>query len=105
MTDEEYLNMFIREAKKAYKTIDNKAYNFPITINTAHRLAVSIEKCLKKQPDIVRCENCRFLIDHYGFMDDGYCRSMKDKHNIKFKPDKNWFCADGKPKEDGEENE
>ena len=105
MIDEEYLNMFIREAKKAYKTIDNKSYNFPITINTAYRLAINTEKCLKKQSDIVRCENCRFLIDHYGFMDDGYCMNMRNKYNIKFKPDKNWFCADGKLREGGEGNE
>lgn len=45
--------------------------------------------------NVVRCKDCRFLIDHYGFMDDGYCRNMRDEHNIKFKPDKDWFCADG----------
>lgn len=44
---------------------------------------------------IVFCKDCRFLIDHYGFMDDGYCRNMRNEHNIKFKPDKDWFCADG----------
>jgi len=49
--------------------------------------------------ELVRCKDCRFLIDHYGFMDDGYCRNMRNEHNIKFKPDKDWFCADGKRKE------
>lgn len=51
---------------------------------------------IKRYKELVRCKDCRFLIDHYGFMDDGYCRNMRDKHNIKFKPDKNWFCAEGK---------
>ena len=55
------------------------------------------QKGYKDRDDqIVRCKNCRFLIDHYGFMDDGYCRNMRDEHYIKFKPDKDWFCADGK---------
>jgi hypothetical protein len=31
-------------------------------------------------------------------MNDGYCANMKDKYYIKFKPDKEWFCADGKEK-------
>lgn len=49
-------------------------------------------------PEIVRCKECRFLIDHYGFMDDGYCANMRDKYGVRFKPDKDWFCADGELK-------
>lgn len=45
--------------------------------------------------ELVRCKNCRFLINNYGFMNDGYCANMRDKYNVKFKPDKDWFCADG----------
>ena len=48
---------------------------------------------------VVRCKDCRFLIDHYGFMNDGYCANMRDKYDVKFKPDKDWFCADGERKE------
>ena len=44
---------------------------------------------------VVRCKDCRFLIEHYGFMNDGYCANMMDKYGVKFKPDKDWFCADG----------
>jgi hypothetical protein len=52
-------------------------------------------KCLLKEPPgIVRCKNCKHLIDHYGFMDDGYCKKMQDDYNIKLKPKNNWFCAD-----------
>ena len=46
--------------------------------------------------ELVRCKDCKYLIDHYGFMDDGYCRKMEEEYCVKFKPDKNWFCADGK---------
>ena len=48
--------------------------------------------------ELVRCKDCRFLIDHYGFMNDGYCANMRDKYNVKFKPDKDFFCADGEHK-------
>lgn len=49
-------------------------------------------------PEIVQCKECRFLIDHYGFMDDGYCANVRDKYGVRFKPDKDWFCADGELK-------
>ena len=54
------------------------------------------EQLLKEHPQIVRCKDCEYLIDHYGFMNDGYCANMRDKYCVKFKPDKDWFCADGK---------
>lgn len=47
---------------------------------------------------VIRCKDCKFLIDHYGFMNDGYCANMRDKYCVKFKPDKDWFCADGERK-------
>ncbi len=101
MIDEEYLNMFIREAKKAYKTIDNKAYNFPITINTAYRLAVNIEKSLNKQPSIIRCKDCI----HRGKSEKCILAAIsKERDYPVFMLDNRgeWFCADGKPKEGDE---
>lgn len=53
-----------------------------------------------KEDSIVRCKDCQYLIDHYGFMDDGYCRKMREEYYVKFKPDKNWFCADGRRKDE-----
>jgi len=50
--------------------------------------------------ELVRCKECKYLIDHYGFMDDGYCESMREKHCLKFKPNADWFCADGKRRTD-----
>lgn len=52
----------------------------------------------RNAPELIRCKDCRFLIDHYGFMNDGYCANMRDKYDVKFKPDKNFFCADGERK-------
>ena len=52
-----------------------------------------------RQPEIVRCKDCKYLIDHYGFMDDGYCKKMIEDYNAKLKPKKDWFCADGERKE------
>lgn len=43
--------------------------------------------------ELVRCKDCKYLIDHYGFMDDGYCKKTK------LKPKKDWFCADGERRE------
>jgi len=57
---------------------------------------------LKHPQEIVYCKDCEYLIDHYGFMDDGYCKKMREDHYIKFKPEKGWFCADGKKKEGGD---
>lgn len=50
------------------------------------------------QPDIVRCKDCKYLIDHYGFMNDGYCKNMRETYDLKFKPEDDWFCADGEHK-------
>jgi len=52
-----------------------------------------------KMQELVRCRDCKYLIDHYGFMNDGYCANMRDKYGVKFKPDKDFFCADGEVKE------
>ena len=54
---------------------------------------------LEIQP-LVLCKNCEHLIDHYGFMDDGYCRKMREEYGVKFKPKRAWFCADGIRKDD-----
>ena len=48
--------------------------------------------------EIVLCKDCKYLIDHCGFMDDGYCKKMREDYNAKFKPQRNWFCADGERK-------
>lgn len=58
-------------------------------------LAMDAFAMLKAQPEIVRCKDCKYLIDHYGFMNDGYCKKMREYYNVKFKPEKEWFCADG----------
>ena len=47
----------------------------------------------------VQCKDCKYLIDHYGFMDDGYCKNMREKYYLKFKPEDDWFCADGERKD------
>lgn len=54
-------------------------------------------KIIKRTPikELVRCKDCKYLIDHYGFMDDGYCKKMRETHDLKFKPEDDWFCADG----------
>ena len=57
--------------------------------------AKDIVALLKGQLQIVRCRDCKYLIDHYGFMDDGYCKKMREGYNAKLKPEKDWFCADG----------
>lgn len=48
---------------------------------------------------LVLCKDCKNLIDHYGFMDDGYCKKMREDYNAKLKPKKDWFCADGERKD------
>lgn len=50
--------------------------------------------------EVVRCKDCKHLIDDPLFMDDGYCRKMREDYYIKFKPNADWFCADGKWKEE-----
>lgn len=49
--------------------------------------------------ELVRCKDCKHLIDHPLFMDDGYCRKMREDYCIKFKPNADWFCADGERRE------
>lgn len=50
-------------------------------------------------PELIRCKDCKHLIDHPLFMDDGYCEKMRNYRYIKLKPDPNWYCADGERKE------
>jgi len=52
------------------------------------------------EQELIRCKDCKYLIDHYGFMNDGYCANMRDEYCVKFKPDKDWFCADGERRTD-----
>ena len=53
---------------------------------------------VEKPQELVRCKDCKYLIDHYGFMDDGYCENMRETYYLKFKPEDDWFCADGESK-------
>lgn len=54
--------------------------------------------CVLEMKPLVSCKECKHLIDHYGFMDDGYCKKMREDYNVKLKPKKDWFCADGERK-------
>ena len=47
--DMNIVKRFIYGAKEAYKKVDNHSFNFPITIESAYRLATNIEKLLKKR--------------------------------------------------------
>lgn len=73
--------------------------NFSSARACTKELAKDVLTLLKEQEGVVRCKDCKYLIDHYGFMDDGYCRKMREEYYVKFKPDKNWYCADGKREE------
>ena len=50
--------------------------------------------------EVVLCKDCKYLIDHYGFMDDGYCKKKREGYNAKLKPKKDWYCADGERRDD-----
>ena len=50
---------------------------------------------LSKGKPLVRCKDCKHLIRNKGFMNDGYCGKMWEKHTVKFKPDKTFFCGYG----------
>lgn len=57
-------------------------------------------KVMKKGLDLVRCKDCKYLIDHPGFMNDGYCEKIKIKPDTEhIKPNKDFFCAFGLKKE------
>ena len=45
--------------------------------------------------DLIRCKDCKHYI-YYGLSQDTVSEC---KLNICPTPDKNWFCADGEPKE------
>ena len=53
----------------------------------AIRKAINI---IRKERKIIPCKDCKYLINHPGFMDDGYCAK------IKMKPKPDFFCAYGK---------
>ena len=54
---------------------------------------------LQEQTKIVRCKDCKYLVDNKGFMNDGYCEKMMDEYCAKIKPEDDWFCANGEIKE------
>ena len=74
----------------------NKILSQGSTTVTSMQFFKDVEYYLKHSTEIVPCKDCEYLIDHYGFMDDGYCKKMREDYNVKFKPEKDWFCADGK---------
>ena len=47
--DMDIIKRFICGAKEAHKKVDNHSFNFPITIESAYRLATNIEELLKEQ--------------------------------------------------------
>jgi len=47
--DMDIVKRFICGAKEAYKKVSNHSFNFPITIESAYRLATNIEKLLKEK--------------------------------------------------------
>lgn len=49
---------------------------------------------------VLRCKDCKHLINHPGFMDDGYCENMRKTYCLKFKPEDDWYCADGERRTD-----
>ena len=51
--DIDIVKRFICGAKEAYKKVDNHSFNFPITIESAYRLATNIEKLLKEHEPIL----------------------------------------------------
>jgi len=103
--DIDIVKRFIYGAKEAYKKVDNHSYNFPITIESAYRLATNIETLLKEQDNcencaiaiedrqpVVRCKDCKWWHEsktNNGFGDCGQA------NGITLKPS-DWFCADGK---------
>jgi hypothetical protein len=56
--DMDIIKRFIYGAKEAYKKVDNHSFNFPITIESAYRLATNIEKLLKEQEAMVKPTKC-----------------------------------------------
>ena len=59
---------FICGAKEAYKKVDDHSFNFPITIESAYRLATNIEKLLKKHEAVVPIEKDEVaVITRYRF--------------------------------------
>ena len=83
MTKQEILDMF-------------SDINFAYNNSSKHEtLEMMLDELLEEREVVVRCKDCKYLIDHYGYMNDGYCANMRDKYGVKFKPDKDWFCADG----------
>lgn len=64
MIDEKRIKRFIEGAKEAFKEVDNKTFNFPMTILSAYELATSIEELLKER------EAMQVKTDMYG---NAYC--------------------------------
>ena len=81
-----------------YKCMNCNGYFNDIDFEKEPLQPVWKSKCMNTKVDmveVVRCKDCKHLIDHPLFMDDGYCRKMREDYCIKFKPNADWFCADG----------
>ena len=81
------LNKVIEKLSNLPTTVYCGFYQLRIT----HSLRDDVIKLLKEQPQIVRCKDCKWLVD--GNTVEGYCDKIYRRVGYY------WFCADGKKKE------
>lgn len=78
--DMDIIQLFIDGAKKAYREVENHSFIFPIAIDSAYRLATSIEKRLKEQEWHMLTEDDDGVI--HGFPGDDGQYLMTDGEDI-----------------------
>ena len=88
--DIDIVKRFIYGAKEAYKEVDDHSYNFPITIESAYRLAINIETLLKEQEKEIKAlrllvewaTDCDFSFDQFPDEYEQYKDEVKDMEYI-----------------------
>lgn len=91
-----YIQQFMKEKVTVKKATFNKEADADLLAWLADkRFSTYVKELIREDMHVVRCKDCKYLIDHYGFMDDGYCENMRETYCLKFKPEDDWFCADG----------
>jgi len=91
MIDKERVVKGLEHCQKSYCDGCPYVYDLCDEKDCIANLARDVLVVLKKQPDIVRCENCKHSCDYTDiYPDNAYkCTKNGGYHND------SWFCADG----------
>ena len=100
MIDKERVVKGLEHCQKSYCDGCPYVYDLCDEKDCIANLARDVLVVLKKQPDIVRCENCKFAEKQlFGAKESEYKCTLSESWGLYDFHNKDWYCPDGKGRE------